>query len=136
VLLKFYCICNMKMQSKLKLFFLLILSFSYNNIFAVVNDSTKTKLGLLPFVFYTPETNLGYGGFVYSYFTINKFRNRNKKSNTQSYLSYTINKQFSFDNDYQIWFGNNNSTLLEGLTLANFQSFFMAYQTIVWKVIK
>lgn len=87
-------------------------------------DSTKFKIGVLPSVFYSPETRLGFGGFIYAYFNTNKSNLINKKSNTQSYLSYTINKQFSFENDYQIWLKSNRYYLTGGLDYSRFPEFF------------
>jgi len=88
------------------------------------HDSTKFKIGVLPSAFYSPETRLGFGGFIYSYFNTNKLNLINKKSNTQSYLSYTINKQFSFENDYQIWLKNNKYYLTGALDYSRFPEFF------------
>ncbi len=87
-------------------------------------DSTKFKIGALPSVFYSPETRLGFGGFIYAYFNTNKYNSINKKSNAQSYLSYTINKQFSFENDYQIWVKSNKYFLTGGLDYSRFPEFF------------
>lgn len=71
--------------------------------FGFFSDTTKIKIGILPSAFYTPETRLGFGALAYTYFNSTKKNTFTKKSNTQSYLSYTLNKQFSFENDYQIW---------------------------------
>jgi len=74
---------------------------------AIPADSLKKhKVGVLPSAFYTPETRLGFGSLVYTYLKIGN-DSLTKKSNTQSYLSYTINKQFAFENDYQIWLAKN-----------------------------
>ncbi len=92
--------------SKYILFFSLI-SF-YNKVLAFPSDSLKkVKLGVLPTAFYTPETRLGIGLLAYSYFKVNNGDTLSRKSNTQSYISYTLNKQFAFENDYQIWLKNN-----------------------------
>ncbi len=93
---------------------------SYSN----PSDSTKFKICALPSMFYSPETRLGFGGFVYSYFNSSKSGLINKKSNAQSYLSYTINKQFSFENDYQIWLKNNKYYLTGALDYSRFPEFF------------
>lgn len=87
-------------------------------------DSTKLKVGVFPSAFYSPETRLGFGGFVYSYFNTSKSNLFDRKSNTQSYLSYTINKQFAFENDYQIWLKNNKFYLTGGLDYSRFPEFF------------
>ena len=87
-------------------------------------DSTKLKIGILPSVFYSPETRLGIGGFVYAYFNTDKSKLINKKSNAQSYLSYTFNKQFSFENDYQIWLKSNKYYLTGALDYSRFPEFF------------
>ena len=87
-------------------------------------DSTKLKIGILPSVFYSPETRLGFGGFIYAYFNTNKNIVGNKKSNAQSYLSYTFNKQFSFENDYQIWLKSNKYYLTGASDYSRFPEFF------------
>jgi outer membrane protein assembly factor BamA len=90
---------------------------------ASVIDTSKTKIGVLPSGFYSPETRLGLGGFVYTYFNTSKFNN-NKRSNTQSYLFYTMNKQFSFENDYQLWFKNNTYLFSGNIDFSHFPDFF------------
>ena len=87
-------------------------------------DSTKLKLGVLPSAFYSPETRLGFGGFVYAYFNTSKSSLINKKSNAQSYFSYTINKQFSIENDYQLWLKSNKFYLTGGMDYSRFPEFF------------
>jgi outer membrane protein assembly factor BamA len=67
----------------------------------------KFKVGALPSMYYTPETSLGFGGFVYTFFKFNKYDTLCKKSISQSFLSYTLNKQFAFENDFQIWLKQN-----------------------------
>lgn len=72
--------------------------------FSTPADSLKKiNIGALPSVFYSPETRLGMGGLFYAYFNLSKNDPLAKKSNTRSYISYTFNKQFAFENDYQIW---------------------------------
>lgn len=83
-------------------------------------DSLKFKIGALPSLYYTPETSLGFGGIVYTYFHANKKNVIGKKSNTQSYLSYTLNKQFSFENDYQLWLNNSKIYLNGGIDYIKF----------------
>ena len=87
-------------------------------------DSTKLKIGVLPSAFYTPETRLGFGGFIYAYFNTSKLSSISKKSNAQSYFSYTVNKQFSIENDYQIWLKNNKFFLTGGFTFKRFPEYF------------
>jgi outer membrane protein assembly factor BamA len=87
-------------------------------------DSSRVKLGVLPTAFYAPETRLGAGAFVYSYFNTDKTNPRNKISNTQSYLSYTFNKQFSFENDYQIWLKSSKYYLTGGFDYSRFPEYY------------
>lgn len=76
--------------------------------FSTPADSLKkVKIGVLPSAFYSPETRLGIGGLFYSYFKLSKSDTITKKSNTQSYISYTLNKQFAFENDFQLWLKKN-----------------------------
>ena len=81
----------------------LVLVLVSGKVISIPADSLKFKIGALPSIFYSPETRLGAGGLLYTYFKIGKNDSITKKSNTQSYLSYTQNNQFSFENDYQIW---------------------------------
>jgi outer membrane protein assembly factor BamA len=87
-------------------------------------DSANFKIGLLPFAFYSPETRFGFGGFVYSYFSTSDKDLITRKSNTRSYLSYTINNQFSFENDYQIWLNRNKYYLTGELDFSRFPEYF------------
>lgn len=91
---------------------------------AAPGDSLKFKIGVLPSAFYTPETRVGVGGLVYTYFKPGRPDSLLRKSNTQSYLSYTQNKQFSFENDYQIWLGKNTIFLLGSVDYSRFPEFF------------
>jgi hypothetical protein len=70
-------------------------------------DAPQFRLGGLPSIYYTPETNLGFGGFVYTFFKFNKQDTLCKQSITESFLSYTLNKQFAIENDFQIWLKQN-----------------------------
>ena len=85
------------------------------------DDSTRFKLGALPTAFYTPETHVGVGALVFTFF---KTDPANKKSNAQSYLSYTWNKQFFFENDYQIWVKKNTIYLTGSVGISRFPEFF------------
>lgn len=96
-----------------------------NKAFSTPTDSLKkVKIGLLPSVFYTPETRLGFGAIVYSHFKTNKADSLLRKSNTQSYISYTINNQFAFENDYQIWLKGNLFYLTGAADYSSFPEFF------------
>lgn len=81
-------------------------------------------MGVLPSAFYTPETRLGAGAFYYVYFNANKLKTPGKKSNAQSYASYTLNKQFAFENDYQIWLRADTWYLTGSLDYSRFPEFF------------
>ncbi len=91
---------------------------------AIASDSTKLKLGVLPSAFYTKETRLGFGGIFCSYFDAGKHSDNNKRSSTQSYLFYTLNKQFSFENDYRLWLRNNKYYLTGSVDFCRFPEFF------------
>lgn len=107
---------------------LLYLSFVclvFNKALSIPADSLKKhKIGLLPSAFYTPETRLGFGGLLYSYFKLGNNDSLNKKSNSQTYLSYTINKQFAVENDYQIWLAKNNLYLTGSVDYSRFPQFY------------
>ena len=96
-----------------------------NKAFSTPTDSLKkVKIGLLPSAFYSPETRLGFGGFFYTYFKLSKNDTIIKKSNTQSYISYTLNKQFAFENDFQLWFKKNKYYLTGANDYSRFPQFF------------
>lgn len=61
----------------------------------------KTKI--LPMAYYMPETRIGVGVLAYSVFRINKSDITSRNSNIQSYSSYTQNKQFSIENEWQLF---------------------------------
>lgn len=88
------------------------------------SDTTKMKMGVLPILYYTPETRWGFGALYYNYFNVDKKNILNKKSNTQSYFSYTLNKQFALENDYQIWLKNNSIFLTGGFDYSRFPQFY------------
>lgn len=97
----------------------------WNRVFSFPSDSLKKiKIGILPSAFYSPETRLGFGGLFYSYFRISKKDSVTKKSNTQSYISYTLNKQFAFENDYQLWLRENKYYFTGTFDYSRFPQFF------------
>jgi len=104
------------------LFFFLVLSQKTG---AFPSDSLKNvKIGILPSVFFTPETRLGFGVFGFSYFKTNKNDSILRTSNTQTFLTYTLNKQFAFENDYQLWFAKNKFYLSGAFDFSRFPQFF------------
>jgi hemolysin activation/secretion protein len=78
-------------------------------------DSTGVgmKLGVLPSLYFTPETRLAVGAFSYTYFRVMRNDTISRKSNTQTYMTYTQNRQFAIENDYQI-FLNHGKVYLKG----------------------
>jgi outer membrane protein assembly factor BamA len=66
-------------------------------------DTSKTKLGMLPVVFYSPETRLGIGGIFYTSFKTRRNDSITRKSSTQTYLDVTSNKQLLLQSDYSIF---------------------------------
>ena len=93
-----------------------ILLFGFtNSLFADNNDSIpkKAKTGIMPIAFYTPETRLGFGGIMYSYFKTSNNDTITKKSNTQTYFDFTLNKQVLFQTDYSI-FSKKNKFYFKG----------------------
>lgn len=61
------------------------------------------KAKILPMAYYMPETRIGVGVLAYSVFRIKKSDTTSRNSNIQSYSSYTQNKQFSIENEWQIF---------------------------------
>ncbi len=107
------------------LFFFSLISFLSNSVLANPTDSLKkVKLGVLPSAFYTPETRLGIGALGYSYFKTNRNDTFSQKSNTQSYISYTLNKQFAFENDYQLWLNQHFIYLSGAFDFSKFPEYF------------
>lgn len=84
----------------------------------------RNKIGLLPSAFYTPETSLGFGCLLYSHFKYGKRDSLSKKSNTQTYIDFSLNKQFSFENDYQLWLKNNRYFLTGSVDFIRFPEFY------------
>jgi len=108
-----------------KALIILLLFISNTRAFCVPADSTgKVKIGVLPTAFYTPETRFGFGGLVFSHFKTQQRDSLLRKSNSQSYISYTINKQFSFENDYQLWLKGNLFYLTGSADFSKFPEFF------------
>jgi len=96
-----------------------------NKAFSIPADSlAKYRLGALPSAFYTPETRLGFGALIYTHFKIKSTDSLLRKSNTQSYISYTINKQFAFENDYQVWLKRNQLFLAGAADFSRLPEFF------------
>ena len=112
--------CNWAFKKLICLVLILINS----KAFSYPTDSLKFKIGALPSVFYTPETKLGFGALVFTYFKTKKTDTCTNKSNTQSYLSYTLNKQFSLENDYQIWAPKNAFYFAGSADLSRFPQLF------------
>ena len=126
--------------------FLFFLCFSFKS-FSTDKDSTQLKVGVLPVVFYAPETHLGFGGLLYTNFYTVRDDSNTKKSTTQTYLDYTTNNQLLFQNDYTVYtsqnkyllkgkidyvhfpefyFGLGNETQIENKSLIDFNSFLLA----------
>jgi hypothetical protein len=112
-------------------FVFLIATFISNKSYTNTEDSLqekktahKFKIGALPSIFYTPETSLGFGGFVYTFFKFNKYDTICKQSISQSFLSYTLNKQFAFENDFQIWLKQNKFFIGGAADYSRFPQFY------------
>ena len=103
---------------------ILFLFFLVSKAIAIPPDSLKFKIGALPSAYFTPETRIGAGGIVYTFFKSRKLDTLVKKSNTQSYISFTQNKQFSFENDYQIWLNKNTIYLTGSADYSRFPELF------------
>ncbi len=98
--------------------------FCASNVYCQQKELPKTKIGFLPSAFYTPETRLGFGGLVYTYFKMCKKDTIVRKSNTQTYLSYSINQQYSVETDYQIWVYKNKFYFTGVIDYSKFPQFF------------
>jgi hypothetical protein len=69
--------------------------------------------GALPTLYYTPETRLAYGGFVFAYFHVDKTDTAFRKSNAQLYFTHTQNRQYSVEIDWLV-FGKKEQWLHSG----------------------
>lgn len=73
----------------------------------IVSDFRKKvkffSYGALPTIYYTPETRLAYGGFVFAYFHVDKADTAFRKSNAQLYLTHTQNSQYSVEMDWLVY---------------------------------
>ncbi len=108
-----------------------IITLVVNKVFSNPKDSLqgkksfhKFKIGALPSIYYTPETSLGLGGFVYTFFKINKYDTLCKQSISQSFLSYTLNKQFAIENDFQIWLKENKFYINGAIDYSRFPQYY------------
>jgi Omp85 superfamily domain len=109
---------------KIKYTILIFLCFlTLKNLKADTTD-VGLKVGVLPSVYYKPETRWAGGLFFYSYFRLNKNDTSSRKSNTQSYADYTQNKQFSIENDYQLFLNQGKVYLKGQLDYFNFPEVF------------
>jgi hypothetical protein len=84
--------------------------------------SGKTKWQVLPTFFYTPQTHAGMGGVFLQYFE--PADSNTKPSSSQWYLSGTLNKQFRFESDFNVFFNENSYYLRGKHELAVFPEFF------------
>lgn len=99
--------------------------------FAIPTDSLKRfKIGVLPSAFYTPETKIGFGALVYTYFKVGKNDSLLKKSNTQTYVSYTLNEQTAIENDYQLWLFKNKLYHTGVIDYSRFPQFYYGIGTV------
>jgi hypothetical protein len=107
----------------------LLLLTKTNMVFSFTTDSLKVKkkkyaLQLLPVAYYMPETRIGLGTLAYSVFRVNKKDTTSKKSIIQSYASYTQNKQFSIENEWQIFSKNEQYIFTGALDFTRFPEYF------------
>ncbi|MGL4598183.1 MAG: hypothetical protein ACRCYO_11660, partial [Bacteroidia bacterium] len=103
---------------------LFLLLFCIKNAAANPKDSTRFKIGALPSVFYTPETRLGFGGLLYTNFKFDASDSSLRKSNSQTYISYTLNKQFAIENDFQFWLAQNKIYATGNIDYSRFPELF------------
>lgn len=73
----------------------------------------KNNFKTLPIGYYTPETRLAAGGLLYYMFCLHKEDTLAKRSNIQTYASYTQNKQYAIETQWDI-FGKANSFYSNG----------------------
>ncbi len=111
-------------MNRTKHFLPMLVLFLWSQVNANPNDSTRFKIGALPSVFYTPETRLGFGGLVFTNFKFDKTDSSLRKSNSQTYISYTLNKQFAVENDFQFWMAQNKVYVTGNLDYSRFPELF------------
>jgi outer membrane protein assembly factor BamA len=115
---------NAPVQIRFSWFVLLCFLFFLNTASARVNDSLRFRAGVLPSMFYTPETRLGFGGLIYTNFKFDKYDSSLRKSNSQTYVSYTLNKQLAVENDFQFWLAKNRIYLTGNIDFSRFPELF------------
>lgn len=79
---------------------------------------------ILPIAFYLPETSIGAGVLAYKLFRVSKSDTVSRKSNFQSYASYTLNKQFALENEWQIFTKKENYVFSGKLDYTRFPEYF------------
>lgn len=94
------------------------------------SDSVKSSLTLLPAIFYTPETKLGFG--VYPNY-IFRFSKESNPSNLSFLAYYTINKQISLSFDPNLYIKNDNYFLSGSLEYTKWPNSFYGFGTGVNK---
>ncbi len=93
-------------------------------LYANSDDSTNSiQIQFLPSAFYTPETNIGFGGSMYSFFKLND-DTITRKSNAQTYVTLSLNKQFSFENDFNFWINKNKYFISGSIDYSKFPELF------------
>jgi hypothetical protein len=88
------------------------------------SDSYKSKFSGLPFVYFSPETNLAFGlGGVYN-FRAGQHKERTRTSSIWAYGTYTLAKQYSLLIKPEIYLKNNSLALFGSLRYERSPQFF------------
>jgi outer membrane protein assembly factor BamA len=86
-------------------------------------DSVKrVRIQPLPSVFHTPETSWGFGATVLGF--INPKDTSTRKSNAQLFLDFTLNRQASFQSDFNIFTKKNTWYIKGSHDLSKFPEFY------------
>ena len=111
------------MKNKATPFFIIIFILLSITSYAQRADTIgKTRIVPLPSVFFTPETNWGFGATVLG--TYKPKDTTTRKSNAQVFLDFTLRKQASFQSDFNIFTNGNRFYLKGSHDLSKFPEFF------------
>lgn len=86
-------------------------------------DSTRSlKVQPLPSVFHTPETSWGFGLTLLGYY--NPLDSATKESNAQIFIDATLNRQLSFQSDFNLFTSKNKHYIRGSHDLSKFPEFY------------
>jgi hypothetical protein len=115
----------------LKKIFVLICFFATNSSFAQKSDSANLfRITLLPVVYYSPETRLGFGGLLGANFeTVRKPDSVTKTSYIETYILYTVNHQYDGGGQIRLYKPKNKLIFQGKFNFSHFPEYYFGLQT-------